>query len=261
MENFNINRLYLLMKKDILENYKNILLAYFSVIGLVLIFLIIDASKTNAHLWVDFNNMFQLSILFVGVSIAGLSFTNFRTKELTTSYLTLPATNIEKVASQIILASFGVIISYTIVFYISHFLFIGIGEMFYTIEIGTFNPFDASNIKTIKGLIIAQSVFIAGASYFNKLAVFKTGGTVFIIWLVFFIVSSLLLNSTIENIPSNIGLNIDFGISKSNINISAANIIESKDLWAGSILRIFFTYLLAPIFWTITYFNVKEKEV
>jgi hypothetical protein len=37
--------------------------------------------------------------------------------------------------------------------------------------------------------------------------------------------------------------------------------ISIDDFWSGKIISIFFHYLLAPIFWLITYFNLKEKEV
>ena len=249
------------MKKDVLENLKTILLGYVSVIGVVLFFLLIDAQKTNAHLWLGFNQIFQTSIAFVGIVVAGMAFTNFRTKELSSSYLTLPASNIEKTISQIILVTFGTIISYTVVFYISHFLFIAIGKAFYTMEIQYFNPFDYENIRYIKSIIIAQSVFIAGASYFKKAPIFKTSAVVFVLWMILLGIFSYLMINTIENLPNNIGLKVDLGISKSNINYNSHYIIQTTDLWSGQILEIFFTYLLAPIFWTITYFNVKEKEV
>ena len=249
------------MKKDLLENFKTILLGYVSVIGVVLFLLLIDAQKVNAHLWLNFNQIFQMSITFVGIVIAGMAFTNFRTKELTTSYLTLPASNIEKTISQIILVTFGTIISYTIVFYISHFLFIAIGNAFYTIEIGFFNPFDYENIQYIYRLIIAQSLFIAGASYFKKAPIFKTGAVVFILWMVILGTFSYLVHFTLNNLPEYIGIRANLGLSTSDINYNSPNIIETSKLWSGQIFEFFLTYLLAPIFWTITYFNVKEKEV
>ena len=49
--------------------------------------------------------------------------------------------------------------------------------------------------------------------------------------------------NTIENLPNNIGLKVDLGISKSNINYNSHYIIQTADLWSGQILEIFFTYL------------------
>ena len=249
------------MKKDALENLKTISLGYISVIGVVLFILLIDAPKATTHLWLDFNQAFQTSLAFVAIVVAGNAFTNFRTKELTTSYLTLPASNIEKTISQIILVTFGTIISYTFVFFISHFLFIAIGKAFYTMEIGFFNPFDYDNIQYINKLIVAQSIFIAGASYFKKAPIFKTSGVVFIIWMLILGLFAYLMHFTLENLPANVGLFAEFGFSNSYINGNAQNVIKTADLWSGQILEIFLTYLLVPIFWTITYFNVKEKEV
>ena len=202
-----------------------------------------------------------MSIAFVGIAIAGMAFSNFRTKENTTSYLTLPASNIEKTISQIILVTFGTIISYTAVFFISQFLFIAIGKAFYTMEIGFFNPFAHENIESINLLIIAQSVFIAGASYFKKQAIFKTGAVVFIFWMVTFGLFGYLMHFTLDNLPVDVGLITEFGVSNTHINANAPNIVNSSELWSGQLLSIFFTYLLAPILWIATYFNVKEKEV
>jgi hypothetical protein len=249
------------MKKDVLENYKVVLLGYIAVIGIVLFFLLIDAQKVNAHLWTNFNQIYKISMSFVGILFAGMAFTNFRTKESSINYLTLPASNIEKTISQIILFSFGTMITYTIVFFISQFLFIAIGKAFYTIEIGFFNPFAKENIENVNLLIIAQSVFIAGASYFKKQVIFKTVAIIFILWLVIFGVFAYLMSFTLNNLPNNVGLFAEFGFSNSYINGNAQNIIKTKDLWTGRILEIFFTYLFVPILWVATYYNVKEKEV
>jgi len=261
MENINLNRVFLLMKKDVLENIKAISIAYISVIGIVLFILLMDAQKINAHLWIDFNQIFQMSMMFVGVSIAGMAFTNFRTKELTTTYLTLPASNLEKTISQILLVTFGTIISYTFVFFISQFLFIAIGKVFYTMEIGFFNPFAKENVENVYFLIIAQSIFILGASYFKKQAIFKTGVVLFILGFVYFGLWGYLISLNLDNLPPNVGVIADFGMSNTHINGHAPNTIYSRELWSGRILEIFFTYLLLPILWIATYFNVKEKEV
>ena len=249
------------MKKEALENIKMVSFGYLITIGLVLFILLIDADKASSHLWLNFNQIFQISIFVVGVIIAGLSFTSFRTKELSISYLTLPASNLEKLVSQLLIVTIGVMISYTLVFFISQFLFIAIGKAFYTIEIGFFNPFDIENLQNIGILIIGQSMFMAGASFFRKNAIIKSGVFIFILWMILFGIFGYLMSTTISNLPNNVGLIADFGISNTHINYNALNIIETKYLLTSQILSVFFNYLLFPILMVITYFNIKEKEV
>jgi|GEM_PF-5411155 len=140
MKNLNLNRLFLLIKKEYIENIKLVLIGYIAVIGFIFAILLLN-SIYDGELWLYFNGIYNSTIVLVGIVFAGISFADFRTKERAISYLTLPATHLEKILSQILLSTFGFVISYTLVFYLSYLMFYVIGKMFFTFPIGGFNPF------------------------------------------------------------------------------------------------------------------------
>lgn len=130
--------------------------------------------------------------------------------------------------------------------------------MLFSFEIGSFNPFTQQTFTIIKTLLIIQSIFLAGASYFKKIPIFFTSLYVFIFVLVMSLVIGLFSYYFITELGNEIGLKFSnvFDFSSGHMHE-----ITIDELWSGKILTMFFAYLLAPLFWTITYFNVKEKEI
>jgi len=253
MKNFCIKRIILLIKKEFFENLKIIGIGLASIIGLIFVILMINGYN-GGLMWQYFNEIFNTTLLLGGIAIAGMAFADFRKKERTITYLNLPASHLEKSFTQLFLTSIGFIISYTAIFYISYLIFLGLGKMLFTFDIGTFNPFNETTYKMVFNLIVIQSLFLAGASFFKKVPVFFTGLSIFILGLIFMSIVGAMAYylSKSFTIPG------DGNIMFSSVN--ADNITIDK-LWTGKIIKIFFTYLLAPIFWVITYFNVREKEI
>jgi hypothetical protein len=258
MKNLNLNRLFLLIKKEYIENIKLVLIGYIAVIGFIFAILLLN-SIYDGELWLYFNGIYNSTIVLVGIVFAGISFADFRTKERAISYLTLPATHLEKILSQILLSTFGFVISYTLVFYLSYLMFYVIGKMFFTFPIGGFNPFTLDTYNAISALIIIQSLYLAGASFFKKIPVFFTSLYIFVFSLILLLVVGVLVHLLTNQIPQYVGLqseDMEFVF-----NTQGPKNISKDDFWSGKIISIFFHYLLAPIFWLITYFNLKEKEV
>jgi len=253
MKNFCIKRIILLIKKEFFENLKIVGIGFASIIGLIFVILMISGYN-GGLMWQHFNEIFNTTLLLGGIAIAGMAFADFRGKERTITYLTLPASHVEKSFTQLFLTSVGFVISFTAVFYISYLMFLGLGKMLFTFDIGTFNPFNEATYKIVFNLIVIQSLFLAGASYFKKVPVFFTGLYIFIFGLIFMSIVGVMAYYLSKSfaIPGN------GSIMFSSVN---ANNITIDKLWTGKIIDIFLTYLLAPIFWAITYFNVKEKEV
>lgn len=253
MKNFCIKRIFLLIQKEVLENLKIVGIGFASIIGFIFAILMISGYN-GGLMWHYFNEIFNTTLLLGGIAIAGMAFSDFRGKERTITYLTLPASHIEKSFTQLLLTSVGFVISYTVVFYISYLMFLSLGKMLFTFDIGTFNPFNEATYKTIFYLVIVQSLFLAGASIFKRVPVFFTGLYMFIFSIVFMIIAGIMAYylSKSFDAPGN-GSIVFSSVNSDNITIDS--------LWTGKIFEIFFMYLLAPVFWAITYFNVKEKEV
>lgn len=244
------------MKKEIFENVKFVAISYGAIIGFILAFLLINTSQNTDAIWLHFNEIFNFTLFVIGIALSGMAFTNFRSKERTISFLTMPASHLEKTLTQLLLTSVGVVISYAIVFFMAHLLYTLIGKMFFSFEIGTFNPFNTDTYKTVYFLVLIQSIFLAGASFFKKIPVFFTGLYIFIIGIVIILIVGLLINYFGGN-----HFYFDSSLSYMHIHRETGEITLINNLWSAQILIFFLKYLLAPIFWTITYFNVKEKEI
>jgi len=253
MKNFCIKRVFLLIQKEFFENLKIVGIGFASIIGFVFAILMISGYN-GGFMWHYFNEIFNTTLILGGIAIAGMAFSDFRGKERTITYLTLPASHLEKSFTQLLLTSVGFIISYTAVFYISYLMFLGLGKLLFTFDIGTFNPFNETTYKAIFNLIIIQSLFLAGASIFKRVPVFFTGLYIFIFSIVFMIIAGIMAYYLSQSFDAPGNGSIMFSsVNSDNITIDS--------LWTGKIFEIFFMYLLAPIFWAITYFNVREKEV
>lgn len=256
MKNFCIKRIFLLIQKEFFENLKIVGIGFASIIGFVFAILLINGFN-GGLLWQYFNEIFNITLMIGGVAIAGMAFSDFRGKERTISYLTLPASHLEKSFTQLLLTSVGFVVSYAISFYVAYLIFLGIGKAFFTFDIATFNPFNETTYKAIFYLVIIQSLFLAGASIFKRVPIFFTGFYMFIFGLISTIIIAILAYYLSKHIGN--GENFRGG----NLMFTSAN---SEDftidkIWTGKVFKIFFLYLLAPIFWAITYFNVREKEV
>ena len=258
MKIFCIKRIFLLIQKEFFENLKIVGIGFASIIGFTFAILLLSGFN-GGFLWHYFNEIFNITMMIGGVAIAGMAFSDFRGKERTISYLTLPASHLEKSFTQLFLTSIGFVVSYAITFYIAYLVFLGIGKAFFTFDIATFNPFNETTYKAIFYLVIIQSLFLAGASIFKRVPIFFTGFYMFIFGLVSTIIIAILAYYLSQHTGN--GTNLRGGNFSLMFSSSNSEDFTIDKMWTGKAFEIFFLYLLAPIFWTITYFNVREKEV
>ena len=98
IKNFNIKRLLLMLQKDIFENYKTTLIGLSSVIGLLFIFTIMISGESASQ---NFSMIYRFTLFITGIFVSGMAFTAFRIKEKTMTYLTIPASTLEKFISML----------------------------------------------------------------------------------------------------------------------------------------------------------------
>ncbi len=253
IQSFSIKRILLLMQKTAYENAKLVLIGLATVFGFFSVFLFFNGLN-DGDAWGKMHTFYVVGFIVSGFFISGMAFTNLRTKEKTMSYLTLPASSLEKFISELLLTTVGFAVIYTVIFYIYNFAVYLIGTPF-NLEV---NFIDLSDHWVIEGFmyyVILQSIFLAGAATFRKAPLFFTIFTVFIAGIVIMIFVMIISLGFKEYLESSDIVNFQFDGSDYDIEADIENHFLVR------FPKFMFYYLTAPIFWLVTYLKLKEKEV
>jgi len=236
---FSFRRLNILLRLEIARIKKYLLYTLGATVGIMLIISIMMISFSPN---IDFYSFYYIGFYISGILIAGTAFSDFRKKESTIMYLTLPASAFEKLLSQLIIVSLGFILFYTAAF----FIFWGISFIWRSLfELETQLPFYIFNksefLHSILQLWFWQAIFLIGSASFSKAPLVKTTASIFIV--IFFL-----------------GIYIMFFITK----------ILFDDLQFGThytyhgkvnVINSDLLLILIPFLWAVTFFKIKEKQV
>jgi hypothetical protein len=221
-----------------------------------------------------------VGLFIVGCLYASTLFSDLASKPKGINYLSLPASQLEKTLCALFYGVIIFFVAYTIVFYVADFIMVkvangvafsfweknhSVGEVFTPQKIiNIFNSGENSGMEKIDMFQIflltyfaIQSAYILGSVYFTKFSFIKT--TISLLLVVLFIIlfigkildGLLPHGSFYQNITSYQIFGDEFGDQK---------IIRLPE-WVGSGVMFFLKYAFAPIFWTVTFFRVKEKEI
>jgi len=271
---FDLNRWLLYTGKHWNENKRRYLLSLGAVGGLMILFysflMIVNADS-------PFSKDIQVIIYYVGLYLTGSLYASLLFNDLSDGpkaiqYLLLPASIFEKLLTALL---FGVIlyfISYTIIFYavdlplvrLSNSIIQTVAEREHRArypvqEIA--NVFiswkDGENVffYFLLGYFAVQSIFMLGSVYFVRFQFIKTlvAGLVVFLVLVFFV------HKVLGSIMPPGGFFQPFTAYRVYTEKGSLSIKLPEGF--SSILIFLIKYSLAPCFWIVTYFRLKEKEV
>jgi hypothetical protein len=266
--NFSIERLFGLIRKQWIENSRFYLLGSLAIFGLMTICMIIfwvlmdgdNYSESFAY------NLYIIGLILTGTIYGSISFSILGSKEKGQYWLSFPASHAEKLITSIFFNVILFFIVYTLSFmlvkwgcqtYIESYIRThkwasirpmnwedGFGEVFYYI---------------IWGYFCLQALFMLGSVYFRQYAFIKTAIFVSIIAgiLTFFIAKISMnmfqghgffwngLELREHHVPEN------YGIYKS----------YSLGTTLSKVLGYLLTYCWIPVFWLVTWYRLKEKEL
>ena len=257
---FNINRFFLVLKRDLLENGKTALFGMLSILGTFSIIVVLISLNSYDKGVSDYNATFYLIELFIiGIFFSGMAFKDLRNKERSMFYLTLPASTLEKFLSMLLLTTIGFLVSYTILFGIFNLINIAIiSALPNALNLDLFNPFIVPEVwESIAVFIPLQAFFLAGSAHFKKTPVLYTSLSLFVLLLIFAFFGFLFIKYLLDGFTENTGINI----ADDSIHLNLQGEFTNIKLTSLLVFNFFSKYLLAPILWTITWFKLKEKEV
>lgn len=248
MNAFSLKRFGLLLRREIIENGRPVLLAMITLFGFSLIVFLLNQqngqSQTNG--FNAFIGFYLITYIALGLLVVGMAFPDFRNKGRATTLLAIPATNFEKWLSSFLLTSIGFFIVFHIgalIFYYTTVLLVGHG---FTFKSGAIRSFKDMTLI----FLFLHSLFFLGATMFKRIPVLFSG----LILIIFF----LLFSATIEIFESS------FMGTKYMLDLQDFN-FRLQSMEYGQFNLSYFSpyiwYVFPIILWATSYFKFKEKEI
>lgn len=277
---FDFSRWLLLVGKHWSENRKKYLLALAAIMALMIIWysFILLIEKQS-----PFVEEMQVSTYYVGMAIVGCLFGSLIFSDLASGpramhHLAVPASALEKLLTAILFSVVLFFICYTVIFYLVDFTMIKIGNNvaseYWQKKDPThvFKPFEVANVFTkptyvreedipiyFYFLLIyfnGQAAFILGSIYFPTYSFIKTCITLLVVFLsIVFLMGNLL----VDWMPRG---SFNDGFFSYRV-LEGENSYKEVSLapWLANTIKLLLQYGFILLFWTASYFRLKEKEV
>ena len=256
---FNIKRFGMLFKKHTLEHGKTYALSTAVLAGILFIALFFFGYINRGHLRAGEQTMLFVFIMSAAGSIFGsMIFADLGDKSKAIPALMLPASHFEKYLVGLIYSYFIFIVVFVATFYLADVIVVDI--MKHELEedkvINVFDP----NGKPAQAYVIFtlfHAFAFFGAIFFKKLHFIKTAILFFICFGLLFLINAFVLNSLFAA-DTTFEVTIPFG---------GIMITENNDFSSLSVTDDMFNYgkvifvIVILLFWSVTYFRLKEKEV
>ena len=185
-QTFNLNRILLLLKAELLQGKRRPLLvgavAFAFMTFLVLTLPDKDTGGFQDHEFLNIYYIWYPIFLLIG----GFIFTSYAFSQLDEKpgahhYLTLPASTLEKFVSKWLITSVGFAFVYTVAFWLAATIINMISQVVYNatpFAFSLFNNIDGFETETpflfVKIYLAVQTIYLVGAIMFRKYVVFKT---------------------------------------------------------------------------------------
>jgi hypothetical protein len=264
--NFSLSRLLQLIRKQWVENsrlYFFSALALLGMLGLIMFFWFLSDGKhySEDSLFV----IFVFTLYVSGAVFASLSFSMLGNKERGTYWLAFPASHLEKLLCMI----FYNVVFFTAVFCLCFFLVKSVAVNYVSSLVAQYpgeysfrrSSWDKDNSFLgilpwfIYGFFAIQSFYMMGSVYFPRYSFIITTvvGSALIFVFVYF--SAELIGNTLESYSWN-----GDHLRKYDEGLASYKRYELSPA-AANMLSVGLKYIWAPVFWTIAWFKLKEKQI
>lgn len=265
---FSLTRLSGLIRKQWLENNRFYVLASLALLGVmslsVIVFWVLSGGVRYAEK--DAYIIYMVGLFIVGTIYGSISFSVLGSKEKGQYWLSFPASHAEKLVTQILYYSVFFFLVYTGLFFIVKSAAQAYIESYVaTHEYASFTPmnwtgeFERNIAYVIWGYFCVQTLFILGSVYFKQYSFIKTTIFVsaFLFVFIFLFVKTMMfffkdsgfqwegMEMRMYHVPDNYGTYKSYKLGN----------------WLSTFITYVFIYWWVPLFWVITWFRLKEKEL
>lgn len=249
---FSFKRFGMLVGKHWTENKKRYLLSILAFAGLLIgCFVISLVLQDDNMMEQEFQQTVYFFFLFtVGTFYASQYFRDLGSKTRGSNFLMTPASSFEKFLCGLLFVVVLFFVVFTSLFYLADALMVNLANAFFyetsdhklevvnIFQVALIHITETSQINLLLFFFAVQSAFLMGSATFRKYSFIKTILGLFIIWL---IVAMLTFFIYKQNAPD----------------------MDAPDLPASytQLLRVLAMYVIAPMFWLLTYSRLKNKQV
>ena len=208
-------------------------------------------------------NIFPLHQVFyfgLTLSLGGLIFTSLVFSELHKSgadlrFITLPASNFEKLLAKYSFSSFGYLVGSAFLY----FCITGLTSLLSLLIFGKaqplFNPFNFEGLVGFGVYLVLHSIYLFGAVFYKRLAFALTSLSIILVVFILSLFVGLFF----------LILNADVFIAHGFLAFTGLTELspqsENLNLIFQTVSELVFWVVLPPYFWILTYLRIKEKEV
>jgi hypothetical protein len=252
---FDWKRLIHLIKNEIVGSYRSLLVTTGALAGILLVIYLLQMIGHNSR---DFLQVWYFLILFIGgFVVSSKIFSPIHDRRQNYIYLTLPASDYEKFISKLLLSSVGWVIGATVCYVLFSIIAMAVSQLIWEDSMGIFSPFKADYLTGMAVYLVLQSIFVFGSVYFQKNALAKTVGSLFLFGLCLALITGLLARLIFAKyIPWH--SNWEFDCSQ-----YFNHVVDIKAFFHGfvTVVKYLFWFGLAPFFWVLSVIRLKETEV
>ena len=265
---FSFKRFTLLVTKHWADNKKRYVLSVLAFIGLLISWFVLTMLADSDHpMPKDVQNItFFVALFAVGTFYASQYFRDLGSRSKGINYLLVPASAFEKLLCSLLYSVVLFFIVFTAAFYLVDVLMVAIGKSIpgsekpsvvnvFKIILVRFNR--DSTVNFLLFFFSVQSVFLLGSVYFEKYSFIKTVISGFVAGFILFCVMYFFNDKLLPpgDYPS--GFLTSYRVRVDGVNDHLVQVPR----WIGEVFRFLIMYAVAPFFWIVTYFRLKEKQV
>ncbi len=243
-ETFQINRIYLLIKRFFVENFKSELI-YWGI--MILAFMIMYKIEQHFFEYIIFASLFADRVN-----------KDFSKKTNSIHYLMLPASRIEKLSSMILL----IVPLFFVLFISAHFVasqllniiyHVTTGKVYYnSIFEGSAILFSFIGTREVLGMLLVSAIALVGSLHFRKNQALRTWLS---IWAIFIMLVLLFVVVGFVFFKNKVGFSLNEEFSDT--------LYSLEDLLTSSVSIFIYktlAWLSIPYLWLVSYFKLSEKE-
>ena len=265
---FSLSRLGKLITKQFFENvrlYTYSVLALAGLLALAFVFWIVTG-KPDFHEEITYV-IFLIGLFIAGSAFASMSLTMLGSRDKGMYWLGVPATHLEKLVCTIFYTTIAFTAIYCLCFFLIKWIaVIAIKELVKQNHLLSYSSMNKSNSGgfsqaipyLIYGFFAVQALYLLGSVYFSRYTFIITtvAGTVIFFVFVYY------LTRIHDNMFGKVNWNWDIiSVKKYDASIKNGYLLYSVSPFAADILKYAVQFAWAPLFWIITWFRLKEKEI
>ncbi len=250
---FDARRFLSLLRYELYAGYRALLLILSVTLGVS--FTVYFAAAPSGPVGELTGPLFSWLVLVAGgIVFSSRAFRDARRPGDDLRYLTLPSSHFEKTLAKFALTAVGYPLLSAAAYFVMTALAAPLTLVVFGRSLGLFNPFTTDVLEAAGVYLTVQSLFVFGSLYFRRMALAKTLLAIIVLGLALGLVAGLVFAA----------VNLDLIVKGVLAFSSFPARTVAPGYWhapwmeaVGIVLRI----LIAPFFWVVTYFRLREQEV